>query len=54
MVQKAAFFGAGVLAAVSAPTDMAVRMAASFNVCLAGFVRDHSLSVYTYPERVGA
>lgn len=52
MVQKTAALGCGLLAAVSAPTQMAVQMAERLNVCLAGFVRAHGLSVYTYPERV--
>jgi FdhD protein len=52
MVQKTAALGAGVLAAVSAPTELAVQVARDLNLCLAGFVREHSLNVYTYPERV--
>jgi FdhD protein len=52
MVQKTAAWGAGMLAAVSAPTELAVQVARDLNLCLAGFVREHSLNVYTYPERV--
>lgn len=52
MVQKAAAFGAGLLAAISAPTDLAVQCAHSANLCLVGFLRPGRLSAYTYPERL--
>lgn len=52
MVQKTAAIGAGVLAAVSGPTAMAVRLAETAGVTLAGFVRGSSLVVYTHPQRL--
>ncbi len=52
MVQKTAAIGAGVLAAVSGPTAMAVRLADAAGVTLAGFVRGPSLVVYTHPQRL--
>jgi len=52
MVQKAARAGIGVLAAVSAPTAMAVRMAESAGVTLAGFVRGERHVVYSHPQRL--
>jgi FdhD protein len=52
MVQKAARAGIAVLASVSAPTTLAVDLAESANVTLAGFVRGSSLNVYTHPWRV--
>ncbi len=52
MVLKTASIGAGILAAVSAPTALAVRLAESASVTLAGFVRSGSLVVYTHPERL--
>ena len=52
MVLKTASIGAGILAAVSAPTALAVRLAESAAVTLAGFVRSGSLVVYTHPERL--
>lgn len=53
MVQKAAAAGIGMLAAVSAPTAMAVRTASELGVALAGFVRGDDAVAYTFPERFG-
>jgi FdhD protein len=53
MVQKAAAAGIGALAAVSAPTALAVRTAADLNLALAGFVRGDDGVAYTFPERFG-
>lgn len=52
MVQKTISAGIGVLAAVSAPTALAVRTAQRAGLALAGFARDGSLSVYSHPERL--
>ncbi|MCG2584947.1 formate dehydrogenase accessory sulfurtransferase FdhD [Massilia sp. TS11] len=54
MVQKAAAFGAGVLAAVSAPTSLAIELAEQTNLALAGYVRGGGCVAYTFPERLGA
>lgn len=51
MVQKAVVFGAGLLAAVSAPTALAVEVAQAHQLALAGYVRDDQLVAYTFPER---
>ena len=53
MVQKAAMAGAGVLAAVSAPTALAVDTARDCGLALAGFVRGDDLVAYSFPERFG-
>lgn len=50
MVQKAWAGGFGVLAAVSAPSALAVATARAANMVLVGFVRDDRLVVYS-PER---
>ncbi len=54
MVQKAAALGFGVLAAVSAPTTAAVRLAERLNLTLVGFLRDGQCAIYTYPDRLWA
>lgn len=53
MVQKTAMAGVGALAAVSAPTALAVDTARQCGVALAGFVRGDDLVAYTFPERLG-
>jgi len=52
MVQKAAVAGAPLLAAVSAPTALAVDAARRAGLALAGLVRGDDLVLYTHPERV--
>jgi phenylacetyl-CoA:acceptor oxidoreductase accessory protein len=52
IVQKAAAVGIAVVAAVSAPTGMAVRVAIDSGVTLVGFVRGTRHCVYSHPERI--
>lgn len=52
MVTKAARAGIGFIAAVSAPTALAISLARSANVCLLGFARASGCNVYTHPERL--
>jgi phenylacetyl-CoA:acceptor oxidoreductase accessory protein len=52
IVQKAATVGISVVAAVSAPTGMAVRMAEAAGVTLIGFARGEHYSVYSHPGRI--
>ncbi|HEX4326827.1 MAG TPA: formate dehydrogenase accessory sulfurtransferase FdhD [Burkholderiales bacterium] len=52
MVQKAAMAGIGVLAAISAPTALAIQTAQAANLALAGFAREQDMVLYAHPERV--
>jgi FdhD protein len=52
ITQKAAVAGIPLLAAVSAPSSLAVEAADRFGMTLVGFVRDGGCNVYTHPERV--
>lgn len=52
MVQKSAALGYGLLAAVSAPTAAAVRLAQRLNLTLVGFLRGNDCAIYTHPERL--
>jgi FdhD protein len=52
LVQKAAVAGIPVLAAVSAPSDLAVQAADRLGVTLVGFLRGEGFNVYTRPDRV--
>lgn len=54
MVQKTAAAGCGILAAVSAPTALAIRLAESANIALLGFLRQNDASIYAHPERLCA
>ena len=53
IVQKAVVADVGVLAAVGAPSSLAVHLAAGAGLCTAGFVRHHRYVVYSAPERLG-
>lgn len=53
MVQKSATVGIALLAAVSAPTRLAVRLAQECGQTLIGFVRGAQFCVYTHPARLG-
>lgn len=52
MVTKAANAGIGFMAAISAPTALAIELARSAGVCLVGFTRPGSRNIYTHPERL--
>jgi FdhD protein len=53
LVQKAAAIGAPVLAAVSAPTSLALRTAEAAGITLAGIVRPDGFELFTHPRRIG-
>jgi FdhD protein len=52
IVQKAAAAGAPVLAAVSAPSSLAVELAEKLGLTLIGFLREGGFNIYTHPGRV--
>ncbi|MDQ6685294.1 MAG: formate dehydrogenase accessory sulfurtransferase FdhD, partial [Pseudomonadota bacterium] len=52
MVHKAASAGIGLLAAISAPTGLAIRMAEEAGLTLAGFARGDRATLYSHPQAV--
>lgn len=52
MVQKCAAAGIALLAAISAPTGLAIRLAEDSGVTLIGFARNGDHVIYTHPERL--
>jgi len=52
MVVKAARAGLAVLAAISAPSSLAIDLAQRHGLTLCGFVRDDTATIYTHPQRI--
>ncbi len=52
LVQKALRAGVGVLAAIGAPSSLAVNLSVASGLTLAGFVRESHCNVYSHPERL--
>lgn len=52
LVQKALLAGIPFLGAVSAPSSLAVQLAAESGMTLCGFVRGDTFNVYAHPQRI--
>ena len=52
LVQKAIRAGVSVLAAIGAPSSLAVNLAVTSGLTLVGFLREAHCNVYSYPERL--
>jgi FdhD protein len=52
LIQKAVAAGIPLIAAVGAPSSLAVAIADRFHITLAGFLRPNSMNIYTHPERI--
>ena len=52
LVQKALMAGCGVLAAVGAPSSLAIELAETHDMSLIGFLKGNSFNVYTGIERI--
>lgn len=54
IVQKAIVAGIPIVAAVSAPSSLAIELAQAFGVTLIGFIRGDTFNIYAHSERVGS
>jgi len=52
IIQKAAVAGLPIICAVSAPSDLAIRLADRLGVTLVGFLRGDGFNVYTHDGRI--
>ena len=52
LVQKALLAGVALIAAVSAPSSLAIDLAEEAGITLCGFVRGDTFNIYTHPERI--
>ena len=52
IVHKAAMAGIGIVVAISAPTDLAIRTAEAAGITLAAFARGVALNLYAHPRRL--
>ena len=53
LMQKTLVAGMPLLAAVSAPSSLAVRLAREFGLTLIGFLRGSNFNIYAGRERIG-
>jgi FdhD protein len=53
IIQKAWMAGVAMVCAVSAPSSLAIELAAEAGITLLGFAREGGFNLYTHPSRIG-
>ncbi len=54
IVQKAWLAAVPIICAVSAPSSLAIELAAEAGITLLGFARDRAFNIYSHPQRIRA
>ncbi len=52
MLSKCARWGMPMVCSRAAPTDMALKIAADYEITVVGFLRGEGMNIYTHPERL--